>query len=71
MLRFTVPDMRCGGCVRGVTRAIRGLHADARIEADPSVREVRVYCEGADEAALLAAIAAAGFPVERTLAPVG
>lgn len=71
MIRFTVPDMTCGGCVRGVTRAIRGVDSEARVEADPVTREVRVEGTRADEAALLDALAEAGFPAEPTPAPAG
>lgn len=71
MLRFSVPTMACGGCVKGVTRAIQGVDAEARIETDTAVREVRVESVGADETALLAALKAAGYPAERRLEPIG
>lgn len=71
MLRFTVPNMACGGCAKGVTRAIQGIDADARIETDTARREVRVSTTKADEAALLAALQSAGYPAERKLEPMG
>lgn len=61
MLRFDVPDMSCGGCARGVTRAVRKVDPSARVEADPPTRLVQVETS-ADPRALLAALAEAGFP---------
>ncbi len=69
MLRFTVPDMVCGACAKGVVRAIAKLDARARVETDPAAREVRVETAAAGEAALLAALAEAGFPAERKAGP--
>jgi copper chaperone CopZ len=61
MIRFQVPDMHCGGCVRRVTRAVQSVDPAATVEADVPGREVRV--EGsADPAALMAALAEAGYP---------
>ena len=61
MIRFQVPDMHCGGCVRRVTKAVQSVDPAARVEADVPSREVRV--EGsADPAALMAALAEAGYP---------
>jgi copper chaperone len=71
MLRFTVPNMACGGCVKGVTRAIQSVDADALVETDTAQREVRVESAKAGEAALLAALQGAGYPAERRLEPVG
>ena len=71
MLRFTVPSMACGGCAKGITRAIQGVDADAHVETDTAEREVRVESAKADEAALLVALQNAGYPAERKLAPIG
>ena len=65
MFNFTVPDMTCGGCARGVTRAIKTVDAGASVETDPPGREVRVKNTTAEEGALLAALASAGFPATR------
>ncbi len=70
MLRFSVPTMACGGCAKRVTRAIQGVDAEAKIETDTAVREVRVERVGADETALLAALKAAGYPAELRLEPI-
>lgn len=61
MLRFDVPDMTCGGCARGVTRAVQKVDPSAKVEADPPTRLVQVETS-ADPNALLAVLAQAGFP---------
>lgn len=69
MLRFTIPNMVCGGCAKGVIRAIQGVDAQAKVQVDTAEREVRVENRTADEAIFLAALAGAGFPAGPTLAP--
>ncbi|NTC12573.1 heavy-metal-associated domain-containing protein, partial [Agrobacterium tumefaciens] len=50
MLRFTVPNMTCGGCAKSVTKAIQSLDASAVISTDPSKREVLVDTNAAETA---------------------
>jgi len=64
-MQFHIESMECGGCVRGVTRAIHSVDPDARIEADPPSRRVRVQ-SAQPGAAFLPALAAAGFPATLT-----
>ncbi len=71
MLRFTVPNMACGGCAKGVAKAVQGVDANARIETDTTAREVRVESSKANEAALLAALQDAGYPAQLKVAPIG
>lgn len=60
MATFIVSDMTCGGCVRGVTNAIRSVDENAIVAADLPTKTVRVdSC--AEAGALLAAIKSAGF----------
>jgi copper chaperone len=61
MIRFQVPDMHCGGCIRWVTKAIQSVDPAAKVEADAPSREVVVY-SAADPAVLMAALAEAGYP---------
>jgi copper chaperone len=70
MLRFHVPGMTCSGCVGAVTRAIQAVDNQARIEADLSVREVRVASRS-PEAAVSAALDEAGYPNAVDWAPAG
>ena len=64
MLRFHVPNMACGGCAKSVTKALQSVDSQARIETEPSAREVRISTQ-ADEQSLLAALKEAGYPAER------
>ncbi|MGE4480662.1 heavy-metal-associated domain-containing protein [Acidocella sp.] len=64
LLRFTVPDMDCGGCVRSITEAIHHLDPAARVEADLATKLVSV--SGVAVAQTYEdAIADAGFTVEK------
>lgn len=64
MLRFTIPNMTCGGCAKSVIRALLSIDPEARIETDPPTREVRVD-SSIDEAAFLAVLSEAGYPGKR------
>ena len=71
MLQFHVPNMTCGGCAKSVTKALQSVDPRARIETDPSTREVRVETT-ADGTTLLAVLKEAGYPGElRPQAAVG
>lgn len=59
-MQFHVENMTCGGCVRGVTRAIQGIDPAAEVTADLDTRNVEVKT-GADRQAVVAALAEAGF----------
>ncbi|RDI61909.1 heavy-metal-associated domain-containing protein [Microvirga subterranea] len=63
-----VPDMKCGGCLGAVTRAIRTVDEAARVEADLERREIRVS-SGETEAAILQVVREAGYQAEPTSAP--
>ena len=59
-MQFRGENMACGGCVRGVTRAIQGIDPAAEVKADLDTRNVEVKT-GADRQAVVAALAEAGF----------
>ena len=61
MHRFYIPNMTCGGCAKSVTRALLSVDPEARIEADPATREVRVD-SALDESAFIPALSEAGYP---------
>ena len=63
MIRFHIPGMTCGGCLRSITAAIHGVDAGARIDADIPAKSVSVESP-ADRAALVAAIREAGYEVQ-------
>jgi copper chaperone len=68
MLRFRVPDMKCGGCAKGVTRAITSLDQSSKVEIDLEGKEVTIL-SSLGEDAVVSALERAGFAVERRPAP--
>lgn len=62
MQRLKVPGMRCGHCADAVTRAIQGVHPEAKVTVDLEGKWVTVEGSG-DSKRLTAAIEAAGFEV--------
>ena len=66
-MRFHIPNMSCGGCARGVTRAIESVDAKARITIDQASREVEVSTD-LQRPQIAAALAAAGYPAAPTAA---
>lgn len=60
-MRFHIENMTCGGCVRGVTKAITRLDPNARLEADTDARTVEIHTSAARER-VEHALAEAGFP---------
>lgn len=67
MLRFHVSNMSCGGCAKGVTRAVQGIAAGAEVKVDLSTREISVSGTN-DEAAVLDALERAGYRAESRMA---
>ncbi len=41
-MEFHVEDMTCGGCARGVTRAIQAIDANAKVITEPPNRSVKL-----------------------------
>lgn len=60
-MHFTIENMHCGGCARGVTKAIQSVDPAAVVHADPPARRISVTSDHPG-AAFLPALAAAGFP---------
>lgn len=67
MLRLHVPTMACGGCAKGVTKALANADPKARITIDLTTRHVQIDSV-ATEQELLAAMTQAGYPAERSAA---
>lgn len=59
-MHIHIENMTCGGCVRGVTQAIRSVDPAAGINAALETRDVAVETV-APRAQVVAALAAAGF----------
>ena len=62
-LRFTVPDMDCGGCISSITAAVQRVDASASVTADLKTKFVVVgsLVEGSK---IAAAIENAGYTVK-------
>lgn len=42
MQHYTVPDMTCGHCVRAIEKAVKGVDAQATVQADVAAKRVSV-----------------------------
>lgn len=60
-MQYRIENMTCGGCARAITAAIRELDPNARVEADPPNRTVRIETLR-PEPAVRAVLVEAGFP---------
>lgn len=60
-MKFHIENMTCGGCARGVTKAIQLVDPQAEVTADPSNRSVEVN-SSATQDELVGALSRAGFP---------
>lgn len=61
MIEFKVPDMSCGHCVGVITKAVKQLDPQARIEVDLPSHTVKVD-SAEDRQSLAQALAEAGYP---------
>lgn len=59
-MQFHIENMTCGGCVRGVTRAIQSVDPKAEVTADLTHHKVDV-ASSAPRDRLVSALAEAGF----------
>lgn len=60
-MQFHIENMTCGGCVRGVTKAIQSVDSQAEINADPPTRKLEVNTSASREQ-IETALNDAGFP---------
>ena len=60
MIELTVNDMTCGGCVASIIRVVKGLDANATIDADVASIRVKINSVATNDKRI-AAIAAAGY----------
>lgn len=60
-MELRIENMTCGGCARSVTKAIHSVDPDARVEADPASRAVKVESH-ALEADILRVLQDIGYP---------
>ncbi|MEB0205536.1 heavy-metal-associated domain-containing protein [Pseudomonas sp. CCC3.1] len=62
MQTFKVDGMTCGGCVRGVTNAIKRIDPDSTVDVDLATKTVKVESALAAKD-IVGAIEGAGFEV--------
>lgn len=62
-MQFHIENMVCGGCVRGVTKAVQSVDPQAEVQADPPTRKVEVNTRASREQ-IAAALEDAGFPTQ-------
>jgi copper chaperone len=62
-MRFLIQTMTCGGCARGVTKAILTVDPQATVDADPASRTVTVQ-SSLPRGRFLSALEADGFPAQ-------
>ena len=60
-MQYRIPNMSCGGCARGVTRAVQSVDPAAKVVADPPSRTVEINSDKPSED-IERALAQAGFP---------
>lgn len=60
-MQFHVESMTCGGCARSVTKAIKSVDAQAKIETDPPTRTVKVETSATQDD-ILKVLDLAGYP---------
>lgn len=60
MIELTVNDMTCGGCVASITRVVKGLDANATVNADVASKRVKIESV-IDNESVIAAILDAGY----------
>lgn len=60
-MKFTIANMTCGGCARGVTATIKALDPEAMIEIDVDSKLVEVTSTQSFDA-IAAALTEDGFP---------
>lgn len=60
-MKLHIENMTCGGCARGVTKAIQSIDPQAEVVADPPSRSVEVKTSATPEQ-VEAVLCEVGFP---------
>jgi copper chaperone len=61
MIAFEVNDMTCGHCVSTITKALKAVDKDAKIQVDLARHRVEIQPSDADSQELSEAIREAGY----------
>ncbi len=62
MMEFEVKDMSCGHCAGAVTKAVKSVDPEAKVDIDLATKKVHVET-GKDRKSIADALAGAGYPV--------
>lgn len=60
MIELAIDDMTCGGCVASITRVVKNLDPNAKIDADVGSKRVKIDSAIAADS-VVAAITEAGY----------
>jgi copper chaperone len=71
MISFQVSDMTCGHCVGAITKALKGVDANARVQFDLSTHRVDIDAGETTAARLQDAIMKAGYTPVAIESPAG
>ncbi len=69
MIIFEVNDMTCGHCVSTLTKALKAVDKDARVQIELATRRVQIDPVGAEAEEFSHAIQAAGYTPVAIAAP--
>lgn len=61
MITFEVPDMSCGHCVSTITKTLKALDTNARVQIDLATHRVQIDPTEASEQEIRDAIQEAGY----------
>ncbi|MEP6969702.1 MAG: heavy-metal-associated domain-containing protein, partial [Betaproteobacteria bacterium] len=61
MIEFTINDMSCGHCASTITKTVRALDSEAKVDVDLAHKKVQVESTQ-DRATIAAALSEAGYP---------
>jgi copper chaperone len=67
MYELQVEGMRCGGCVRSVTKTVQSIDSNAMVDVDLASKKVRIDSRASLDA-VTSAIREAGYPVTASAA---
>lgn len=60
-IQLHIPTMKCSGCAASITKAVKALDSNARVDADPATKRVKIE-SNADGAVIVTTLTTAGFP---------
>ena len=63
-LTLQVPDISCGHCKEAIEQAVGQVPGVDKVSVDVAAKSVRVQYDGADTAAVEAAVVDAGYTIE-------